>query len=218
VPPSPTPIPIAPTAAAPAALSPVPCWSCAGPVAVDALFCATCRVVQPPRPIDHFARLGLARVFGIDLRELDRRYFALQRQLHPDRFATRSARERAISQSQAVSLNEAYEALKLPLARAEYLLRLAGLPSVDDATIRDPELLMEQMERRESLDSARQPVEFETCIGAAVADAVAVESEIAAAFAHGDVAAAAKATLRLRYLHKLVGEARARHARLLAED
>lgn len=205
-------------ASVPTALPPVPCWSCAGPIAADALFCATCRVVQPPRPIDHFARLGLPRGFGIDLRELDRRYFSLQRQLHPDRFATRSPRERAISQSQAVSLNEAYEALKSPLARAEYLLRLAGLTAVDDATIRDPELLMEQMERRESLDSASRPAEVETCIGAAVADAMAAESDIAAAFARGDVAEAAKAAMRLRYLHKLVGEARARHARLLAED
>lgn len=202
----------------PATPPPVACWSCGGPVAVEALFCSTCRVVQPPRAIDHFIRLGLPRGFGIDLRDLDRRYFALQRQLHPDRFATRSPRERAISQSQAVSLNEAYEALKLPLARAEYLLRLVGLATLDDKTIRDPELLMEQMERRESLDSATHPAEVETCIGAAVADAMSAESDIAGAFAQGDLAAAAKATLRLRYLQKLVDEARARHARLLVED
>ncbi|MBL8697673.1 MAG: Fe-S protein assembly co-chaperone HscB [Alphaproteobacteria bacterium] len=197
---------------------PVACWSCAGPVAADALFCATCRVVQPPRAIDHFVRLGMPRGFVVDVRELDRRYFALQRQLHPDRFATRSPRERAISQSQAVSLNEAYEVLKAPLARAEYLLRLAGLATADENTIRDPELLMEQMERRETLDSATRPAEVETCIGAAVADVMAAESDIASAFARGDAPAAAKGTLRLRYLQKLVDEARARHARLIAAD
>lgn len=202
----------------PAAPAPVACWSCGGPVPAEALFCGTCRIVQPPRAIDHFARLGLPSGFAVDLRELDRRYFALQRQLHPDRFATRSARERAISQSQAVSLNEAYETLKTPLARAEYLLRLGGVARVDVATIRDPELLMEQMERRESLDGATRPAEIETCVGAAVADAMAAESDIAAAFARRDLAAAAKATLRLRYLQKLIDEARARHARLLAQD
>ena len=53
-------------------------------------------------------------------------YFALQRDLHPDRFATRSARERAISMQQSTTVNEAYRTLKAPLARAEYLLALAG--------------------------------------------------------------------------------------------
>src|SRR5579859_641726 len=96
--------------------APVACWSCKGPVDLAALFCPTCRAVQPPRALDHFARLGLPMAFEIDVAELDRRYFAAQRQLHPDRFATRTARERAISQSQAVELNAAYETLKDPLA------------------------------------------------------------------------------------------------------
>jgi molecular chaperone HscB len=196
-------------------VTPVACWSCGGPVAPEALFCGTCRIVQPPRAIDHFARLGVPQGFRIDLRDLERRYFALQRQLHPDRFATRSARERAISQSQAVSLNEAYDALRAPLARAEYLLSLAGQPIVDDRTIRDPELLMEQMERRETLEEARDAEGVETCIGAAVADSMAIERDIADAFDLRDMGTARRATLRLRYLQRLVDEARARHARLL---
>lgn len=205
------------TAEAVAVGTPVACWSCAGPVAPDALFCPTCRVVQPPREIDHFARLGLARGFAVDPRELERRYFALQRQLHPDRFATRGPREKAISQSQAVSLNGAFEALKAPLSRAAYLLALAGQGIEDERTIRDPELLVEQMERRESLDEARDAAGVETCIGAAVADAMSIEVEFGAAFAAGDLAAARRAALRLRYVQKLIGEARARHARLLGE-
>jgi molecular chaperone HscB len=197
--------------------TPMACWSCGGPVAPEALFCGTCRVVQPPRAIDHFARLGLPRGFVIDPRALERRYFALQRQLHPDRFATRGPRERAISQSQAVSLNDAYEALRSPLPRAAYLLALAGLGIDDERTIRDPELLVEQMERRETLDGARDAAGVETCIGAAVADAMSLEIDLSEAFAAGDLARARRAALRLRYLQKLIDEARARHARLLGE-
>lgn len=203
----------APTATA----APLACWSCNGPVDADALFCGTCRVVQPPRQIDHFARLGLTPRFIIDLKDLDRRYFTLQRQVHPDRFATRSPRERAISQNQAVTLNEAYDVLRSPLTRAEYMLRLVGA-SVDDAqTIHDPELLVEQMERRETLDEARDVAGVETCIGAAVADAMSAESNISAAFERRDQAAARRATLRLRYLQRLIDDARARHARFLAQ-
>src|SRR5689334_2680636 len=87
--------------------APASCWSCSGPVEATALFCATCKAVQPPRATDHFTRLGLPVGFPLDVADLDRRYFAAQRQLHPDRFATKTARERAISQNHAVTLNDA---------------------------------------------------------------------------------------------------------------
>jgi len=115
-------------------------------------------------------------------------------------------------------LNDAYETLKGTLSRAEYLLGLGGDVPADDRTIRDPELLMEQMERRETLAGARDAAGVETCIGAAVADTMTIEAELGDAFAAGDVAAARRAALRLRYLRKLVDEARARHARLLGGE
>ena len=201
------------TRTAPGANAPASCWSCRGP-AGDGAFCATCGAVQPPRPLDHFARLGLARGFTLDPAELDRRYFALQRDLHPDRFARHSARERQISQSQAVALNEAYETLKTPLRRAEYLLRLAEQPVDRESTLRDPELLAEQMERREALAEAATLPALEACVGGAAADAAALESDITAAFARGDLALARRATLRLRYLLRLLDEARARRERI----
>src|SRR5215813_7970957 len=134
----------------------VACWSCHGPVAPAALFCHVCGAVQPPRGRDHFARFGFAPAFEIDAGELDRRYFAFQRNLHPDRFARRSARERAIAESQSASLNQAYEILKDPLQRAGYLLELSGRRSaaVHAATVDDEELLTEAMENREALMEA----------------------------------------------------------------
>ncbi len=80
------------------------CWSCRGPVLAGGIFCATCGAVQPPSAADHFERLGLARAFDVDPELLDRSYFQAQRQLHPDRFATRTPRERTFSQLQAVGL------------------------------------------------------------------------------------------------------------------
>lgn len=186
------------------------CWSC-GAVA-EGLFCATCKVVQPPGQDDHFQRLGLPRGFVIDRAELDRRYFAAQRLLHPDRFATRSARERAIAQSQAVSLNEAYETLRAPLARATYLLKLAGVAKTPDRdhTIDDPALLMEQMERREALADAATPTDLMRVLQAAETDAAAVVAALEAAFAANDLARATSLATRLKYLLKLADEARAK--------
>lgn len=194
----------------------IACWSCEGPVPGAALFCATCRAVQPPGTRDHFQRLGLPRSFAIDIKDLDRRYFALQRQLHPDRFATRTPRERAVSQSQAVSLNEAYEVLRDPVARGEYLLRLHGVDVNPDGcnTVRDPTLLMEQMERREALMEASTPREVDAIVREASGEVEVGVAAIAAAFAAGDIDRAGRETTRLKYLAKLLDEARQRKTRL----
>ena len=198
--------------------APVACWSCKGPVEAAALFCPTCRAVQPPRPLDHFARLGLVAGFDLDVAELDRRYFAAQRQLHPDRFATRTARERAISQSQAVELNAAYETLKDPLARATYLLALKGISANPDGchTVNDPTLLTEQMERREALLEADTPAAAAALADEAASHVRDSEKMIADAFAADDLEKAGAETTRLKYLVKLVEEARAREAKLAA--
>lgn len=195
--------------------APAMCWSCRGPVGAAALFCPTCRAVQPPRPLDHFARLGLRRDFALDEKELERRYFLHQRQLHPDRFATRTPRERAISQSQAVALNEAYETLKSPLSRAQYLLKLNGIDVNPDGcqTVNDPALLTEQMERREALAEAGSVAEIEAIVASTQRDVDASLNSAAAAFARGDLNAASHDVTRLKYLVKLVEEAKSRKAR-----
>jgi molecular chaperone HscB len=195
---------------------PHPCWSCRGPVEGRALFCPTCKAVQPPSPMDHFARLGLALQFGVDSAELDRRYFAAQRQLHPDRFAMKTPRERAISQSQAVSLNEAYEVLKEPVARAAYLLKLKGVDVNPDGchTVKDPALLMEQMELREALQDAETTDAVGGFVREAEAQLKACTASVAESFRCGDLDRAGHDTTRLKYLVKLVDEARAKAARL----
>jgi len=196
----------------------VACWSCRGPVAGPALFCHTCGAVQPPRPLDHFARLGMARGFEVDAGELDRRYFAFQRNLHPDRFARRTPRERAIAESQSASLNQAYEILKEPLARAAYLLELAGRPSpaAHASTVDDEELLNEAMENREALMEAESPEAVDAISARARAAAATCLAELSGAFARDDLDTAGRLATRLRYWQKLEEEARAKRRRVEA--
>ena len=202
--------------AAAAAAAVVPCWSCKGPVASRALFCSVCGAVQGPGAIDHYARLGLRPTFEIDNDELERQYFGFQRRLHPDRFAAKSPKERALSQQQATALNEAYETLKEPLKRAAYLLGLLGRPVDLTAcgTISDPELLMEQMEKREALAEADTPDRITKLSAEADADVLSAQCHISAAFAANDLEKAAGLTTRLKYLTKLAEEARSKKTRL----
>ncbi len=188
----------------------VGCWSCHGPVAGRALFCHTCGAVQPPGQVDHFTRLGVERDFEIDSADLDRRYFGFQRNLHPDRFARRSAKERAIAESQSASLNQAYETLKDPLTRAAYLLELGGIRSAaaHAATVDDEELLTEAMENREALMEAESVEAVDTLTARALASSIACLNDLGKAFRDNDLERANRLTTRLRYWRKLGEEAR----------
>lgn len=194
----------------------IPCWSCKGPVSTRALFCSVCGAVQGPGVTDHFQRLGLRPGFDLDQALLERQYFGFQRRLHPDRFASRSPKERALSQQQATALNEAYETLKDPLRRSAYLLDLLGRPVNLTAcgTIADPELLMEQMEKREAIAEASTLDEIVRLSAEADREVLACQCHISAAFNAPDLDRAAHLTIRLKYLVKLAEDARSRKARL----
>ncbi len=202
--------------APPGEARPAACWSCQGPVAGTEPFCPTCTAVQPPAPVDHFIRLGLAVEFDVDETVLDRRYFDLQRQLHPDRFATRTPRERTLSQQQAVALNDAYETLKDPLRRADYLVHLKGSGVLPEGChlVNDTALLTESMELREALadaDTVEQVDGLERRARQDIADCI---EQISVLFGDGDLEGACRLTTRLKYLRKLAEETRVRRAQI----
>jgi molecular chaperone HscB len=165
--------------------------------------------------MDHFARLGLPAALDLEPASLDRAYFALQRQWHPDRFANRSPDERARASVEAAALNDAYRTLKDPLSRAVYLAELKGvtLPG-DGRTIDDPELLMEAMEARERLSEVATIDELEKLQVEAGAKAIDLLSQLSKAFAADDLDAANKAATRMKYWRKFLEESRARRAAL----
>jgi molecular chaperone HscB len=199
------------TANAAACGTAAPCWSCGAADAAALSFCPACHSVQPPGQDDHFRRFGLEAAFDVDLPLLDRRYFDLQRQLHPDRFARKSSREKALSQQQAATLNEAYEVLRNPLRRARYLARHLGVDIPDEGrTIDDPGVLMEAMEKREALAEARTPDAVDALASTTAEERAQTVRRLPALFAAMDKPGLRAAILRLAYLDKFAEEARAR--------
>ena len=192
------------------ASGPAACWSCHGPVDPRALFCHTCGLIQPSRPVDHFARLAVRRAYDLDAADLERQYFGFQRRFHPDRFAGKSSTEKAHSLQHATSLNEAYETLKSPLRRARYLLELLGRVVIEeDQTTSDPALLMEAMEMRETLAEARDSAAVAGIVADAETKIADCRSGLSTAFATDDLDTATELTLRLTYLEKFVRECKA---------
>lgn len=60
--------------------------------------------------------------FDIDVHRLEERYKQLQREFHPDKFATASSTEQEYSARYASLINEGYAMLKQPLQRARLLV------------------------------------------------------------------------------------------------
>ena len=101
---------------------------------------------------DYFELFGLPTAFDLDPNDLSARYRQLQRQFHPDRFASAPAAERRLSVQMTAQINAAFQTLKDPVARARYLLGLHGLDTGEETdTAMNPAFLMEQMELREAL-------------------------------------------------------------------
>lgn len=103
--------------------------------------------------MNYFELFGLPSQFQLDGSLLSSQFRELQKQFHPDNFATASERDRLMAVQKAAEINDAYQMLKNPITRAEYLLAENGIEiRGEQQTMQDPMFLMEQMELREELE------------------------------------------------------------------
>ena len=113
---------------------------------------------EPRLPPDYFAFFDLPRNLAIDLKDLEKRFYALSRKWHPDVLARRSSEEREAALESSAILNDAYRTLKEPIARTMYLLKLEGFDIGQQGTKDVPPELLEEifelnMELEESPDT-----------------------------------------------------------------
>ncbi|OLB00260.1 MAG: Fe-S protein assembly co-chaperone HscB [Candidatus Rokubacteria bacterium 13_1_40CM_4_69_39] len=109
--------------------------------------------------MDHFEVFGLPRRLAIDTAELQRKFYELSRRHHPDFHQTAPPEEQARALEASARLNAAYRALRDPILRVEYLVRLEeGRDTKEGATVKPkapPELLEEMFEIQEALAEAK---------------------------------------------------------------
>src|SRR5256885_13052515 len=121
------------------------------------LVCSSCGKLQPAQDTDYFALFGLPRKLWIEMSELEQKFLQLSWKLHPDKFVNASEEERELSLRRSSELNDAYRALKDPVARVEYLLAIEGERKEGEKKQQaPPELLEEVFELNESLDELRE--------------------------------------------------------------
>jgi molecular chaperone HscB len=108
---------------------------------------------------DYFTVFGLPRKLGVDGEALQRRFYELSRQHHPDFHQGADAERQAEALGQSALVNRAYRALREPLARVEYLIALEEGREVREGATDKPkaprELLEEMLEVQEALEEAK---------------------------------------------------------------
>lgn len=153
-----------------------------------------------------------ASPFSISVADLRREFLQLQSKIHPDKYPAGDAKQHA--EALSARINEAYRTLADPLQRAQYLLReWHGIDvTAEDAATKhalDPETLMEVMEVQETIEEVGATPEGEAEINALKIDndgriGVCVGA-LAGYFDKGDIEAARKECIRLRFWYS-VGE------------
>ena len=109
--------------------------------------------------MNYFEVFGLPHRLAIDQTELQRRFYELSRLHHPDFHHGASPEEQAEALEASARLNAAYRALRDPIARIEYLVRLEeGRETREGAPVKPqapPDLLAEMFEIQEALAEAK---------------------------------------------------------------
>jgi len=120
------------------------CQYC-GTQSAGAHFCPECGKIQAVAEVsDHFSFFDLPRKLLIDESELEKAFYALSRQFHPDYFMSASEPERQASMERSSMLNDAYRTLRDRIARVTYLLMLEGYKEAEKKA--PPDLLEEVFE------------------------------------------------------------------------
>lgn len=108
---------------------------------------------------DYFTVFGLPRKLGVDGEALQRRFYDLSRQHHPDFHQGADPERQAEALARSALVNRAYRALREPLARVEYLIALEEGREVREGATDKPraprELLQEMLEVQEAIEEAK---------------------------------------------------------------
>jgi molecular chaperone HscB len=173
-----------------------------------------------PKKLDDndFVLFDLPLTQAQDAAEIDRRWKALQTQVHPDRFAAEGAAAQRLAMQWAVRVNEAHQRLKDPLKRATQLCELHGAAvDAERNTAMPAAFLMQQMARREALDEAAGVPALEGLADAVAAEQKRLHVQLAAAIdAHADWPAAAALVRALMFVRRFADDVDQRLAALEA--
>jgi molecular chaperone HscB len=182
------------------------------------VFKARFDVSEPAQPlsaqlaVSDFELFGVPVQFAQDRAQLDARWKDLQREAHPDKFASQGTAAQRVAMQWSVRINEAYQRLKDPMRRATYLCELGGAPiQAENNTAMPAAFLMQQMEWREAMDEANDVAALEDLFDdVQQAHKVALQQCAQLIDAAHDLPAAAQQVRGLMFIEKFLRDVEAR--------
>lgn len=106
-------------------------------------------------PLNYYDFFEIPHHLSLDLKDLEKRFYALSRKWHPDRFARASAEDREQALDASAILNDGYRVLRDPIQRANYLLKEKGFDIGEQQSKEvPPELLEEVFELNMALEES----------------------------------------------------------------
>jgi molecular chaperone HscB len=168
---------------------------------------------------DYYELLGIPRRLNLPLDELQKRYYELSRQLHPDRFMNKLADERQKAQDTYSAVNDGFRTLKDPIRRAYYFLAQEGFDIGEQGSKDVPPELLEEVfelnmaleEMRSGDDSARPQIEeagknFSRLLATTDSDLAGLFVRFDAAPSRETLTQVRNALNRRKYIQNLVSE------------
>ena len=142
-----------------------------------------------------------------DINQLKEKNRELQQQVHPDRFANSSDAEKREAMQKTSLINEAFNVLKNPVSRLQYMLTLKNIDMNGETdTAMDGLFLMEQMALREAIADVRNqqdPLDVLDAMAAKLkTDAANLMTEFDSAFTNDDLENARQIVRKLQFIHK----------------
>lgn len=187
------------------------CWKCGKKLGSCVLFCDGngCGIIQAISPdSNYFELLDMPVDFDIDVAELEANFKRKQRLMHPDVFASKSEEEKSASTASSSALNQAYQTLRDPLSRTQYLLTLNGIGALDEGgeSLRDSAFLTEMFLLRERVEDMSGREELAAERDRTRARIGSVCGSLGEVVRSGDRARLADLAVQMQYLYKLVEE------------
>ncbi|MFN7039181.1 MAG: Fe-S protein assembly co-chaperone HscB [Alphaproteobacteria bacterium] len=160
---------------------------------------------------NYFSIFGLPIKYDLDYDILNKKYFELLKNFHPDNSINSTNEEKLQTTKASMLINDAYQTLKDPLKRIEYLLKLQNINITEDGQVKASfELLNDIMEYREELEEAQDKSVFEKLENKAYSQIEDSKENFQKYYNSQQFEQATESAIKLKYYQKLFEDIKAK--------
>jgi molecular chaperone HscB len=164
---------------------------------------------------NYFELLNLPAIFDLDMLELDKNYFQLQIQFHPDKALTSQEREQNIAI--ASKINSAYQALRDEFSRSIELLKIANIDIQNCRDQLDAKFLEQRMQDFQTIQESSSGDILSDMLVAKYIEKKQLVEALSLAFSKNNLQQCSIITMSLKYIDNIIGQTKEKLQKLAAK-